>query len=214
MMRWKVSFEFFCNRVSKKALFCLLLSLMAYPSLTEAQMKVFPHLQIFLVPSGTQGGTHFIAFWEEHDRLAAGPFPLRLLELAGLNVLLDLSYSKPNDEQPVSARLKITRPRVSTFGDSDSQVIMDQTADFIAGRGGSKMFPSRPFLVIGHISPSESVLAVGNVLKEIQKRLLACDQQYRQELDVGLNSAKRMSAYEHGIQLIESTFPPCPGRTP
>ena len=82
MMRWKVSFEFFCNRVSKKALFCLLLSLMAYPSLTEAQMKVFPHLQIFLVPSGTQGGTHFIAFWEEHDRLAAGPFPLRLLELA------------------------------------------------------------------------------------------------------------------------------------
>lgn len=187
---------------------------MAYPSISEAQMEAYPHVQIFPVLSGTQSDTHFIAFWEEHDRLAAGPFPLRLLELAGFNVLLDLSYSKPNDEQPVSARLKITRLRASTLRDGDSQVIMDQTADAIAGRGVSKMFPSRTFLVIGHLSPSESVLAVGNVMKEIQKRLLACDKQYRQELEAGLSAAKRTSADDHGTQLIESTFPPCPARTP
>lgn len=190
--------------------FCLVLGLMAYPSINEAQMKPFPHLQIFLVSAEPARKTSFIAFWEAHDRLAAGPFPLGLLELAGVNVLLDLSYSKPNEEQPGSARLRITKPGASTFRDGDTQVIMDQTADLIAGRGASKMFPSRPFLVIGHVSPSEGVLAVGNVMKEIQKRLLACDQQYRQELEAGLIAAKRMSADDHGIQLIESTFPPCP----
>lgn len=44
MMRWKVLFEFFCNRVTKKTFFCLLLSLMAYPSFTWST--------VFGVPAG------------------------------------------------------------------------------------------------------------------------------------------------------------------
>lgn len=105
-MRFTV--ELLCNRVSKKAFFCLVLSLMAYPSFTEAQMKAYPHLQIFLVSSESARATPFIAFWNGTHQLVAGPFPLRLLERAPLDVSLNLSFSKPNEELPSGARLKIT----------------------------------------------------------------------------------------------------------
>jgi hypothetical protein len=203
-----------CSLMKVQAICWLILGFLIYPPTGEAQREVYPHLQIFLIPSEAQGDTPFIAFWEEHDRLAAGPLPVRLLERAGFNVLLNLSYSKPDDEQPSSARLKITRLPASRPEDREGQVVLDETAELIGGRGVSKMFPNRPFLVIGHKVPSEGVLQAGNIMKETQRKLLACDRDYRQALEAALNSVKRMPADDHGFRLIESTFPPCPAQAP
>ena len=196
--------------MKKTAIFCLISGLMSYPSLSEAQREAYPHLQLFLASSETGERTPFIVFWDDADKLGAAPFPVRLLELAGLNVLLDLSYSNPNEELPSSARLKITRPEVSPSQDREGTLVLDQTADLILKRGASKMFPSRHFLVIGHSAPSEEVRRVGSIMRDIQSRVLACDQEYRQALEAGLNALKGTTAYDHVSRIVESTFPPCP----
>jgi len=200
--------------MKKTAIFCLILGLMVHPSISEAQQKVYPHLQIFLASSEMGERTPFIAFWDDADQLGVVPFPVRLLELAGLNVLLDLSYLNPNEELPSSARLKITRREASSSQDREGPVVLNQTADLVAKRGASKMFPNRPFLVIGHRAPSEEVRRVGSIMREIQSRVLACDKEYRQELEAGLNSLKGTTAYDHVSQIIKSTFPPCPVQRP
>jgi hypothetical protein len=202
--------EFLGNRVMKRFILCLLVGLIAHPSITEAQQKVYPHLQVFLVSSGAQADTRFIAFWEDGHKLAAGPFPAQLLELAGLKVALDLSYSKPNVALPRTARLKITRPEAPASQNQGASVVLDQMADLIVDRGVSKMFPDGPFLVIGHNALSEGVLMVGNIMGEIQKKLLACERESRQELGAVLNSLKGTPSYEQVLKTVESTFPPCP----
>lgn len=194
--------------------FCLVLGLMAYPSINEAQMKSFPHLQIFLVPSQSGEKTPFITFWDGAHKLAAGPFPIKLMERVGLKVQLDLSYSKPNEESLTTARLKIEKPDSISLRDRGGIVLMDQPADLIADRGASKMFPDGPFLVIGYKAPSEGVLRVGDTMGEIQRKLLACDKEYRQALETVLNSLKGASSYEHVLKTIESTFLPCPVQRP
>ena len=197
----------------KKIAIFLILALISYPAVSKAQPRVYPHLQIFLVPSQPGERSPFITFWDGSHKLAAGPFPIKLLERVGLNVLLDVSYSKPNDELPSAARLKIARRDTSTQ-DREGMVLLDQRADLIADRGASKMFPDGPFLVIGHKTPSEGVLRVGKILEEIQRSLLACDKQYRMELDAVLASLKGAPSYEHVVKTVESTFPPCPLQRP
>lgn len=199
--------------MKKKAIFSLLLALIALPSTTEAQKKAYPHLQIFLIPSQPGERTPIVTFWDASHKLAAGPFPIKLLERVGLNVLLDLSYSKPNEEPPSAARLKIAR-RDASAQDREGVILIDQPADLIADRGSSKMFPDGPFLVIGYKAPSEGVLRVGDTMGEIQRKLLACDKEYRQALETVLNSLKGASSYEHVLKTIESTFPPCPVQRP
>ena len=197
----------------KKIAIFLILALISYPAVSKAQPRVYPHLQIFLVPSQPGERSPFITFWDGSHKLAAGPFPIKLLERVGLNVLLDVSYSKPNDELPSAARLKIAR-RDTSVQDREGMVLLDQRADLIADRGASKMFPDGPFLVIGHKAPSEGVLRVGKILEEIQRSLLACDKQYRMELDAVLASLKGAPSYEHVVKTVESTFPPCPLQRP
>ncbi|HBA38931.1 MAG TPA: hypothetical protein DCZ05_04075 [Deltaproteobacteria bacterium] len=130
-----------------------------------------------------------------------------------MNVQLDLSYSKPNQELPSAARLKIAR-RDTSVQDREGMVLLDQRADLIADRGASKMFPDGPFLVIGHKAPSEGVLMVGNIMGEIQKKLLACERESRQELGAVLNSLKAAPSYGQVLKTVESTFPPCPVQRP
>jgi len=202
------------NRVKKSAVFCLSMGLMLYASIAGAQEKAYPHLQIFLVSAEPASGIPFITFWDASHKLAAGPFPIKLLEREGLSVLLDLSYSKPNEERPSAARLKIQRRDSASLQGQAGLVLLDQSADFIADRGVSKMFPGRPFLVIGHKARSEGVLQVGTMMGEIQRRLLACDRESRQQLETVLNSLKGMASYEHVSGTIESTFPPCPLQRP
>ena len=197
----------------KKIAIFLILALISYPAVSKAQPRVYPHLQIFLVPSQPGERSPFITFWDGSHKLAAGPFPIKLLERVGLNVLLDVSYSKPNDELPSAARLKIARRDTSTQ-DREGMVLLDQRADLIADRGASKMFPDGPFLVIGHKAPSEGVLRVGNIMEEVKQKLLACDKQYRMELDAVLASLKGAPSYEHVVKTVESTFPPCPLQRP
>ncbi len=193
----------------KKVVFFLVLGLMAYPSITEAQRKMYPHLQIFLLPSQPGEKTSFITFWDGAHKLAAGPFPIKLLERAELKVQLDLSYSKPDEALPSAARLKIQRRDSTSLQNEAGLVLLDQPADLIADRGTSKMFPDGPFLVIGHKAPSEGVLRVGNIMREIQIKLLACDKEDRRELEAVLNSLKGAPAYERVLKTVESTFPPC-----
>jgi len=202
------------NRVKKKVVFCLAMGLMLYPFIVGAQEKAYPHLQIFLLSSGPASTIPFITFWDGSHKLAAGPFPIKLLEREGLSVLLDLSYSKPNEERPSAARLKIQRRDSVSLQDQAGLVLLDQPADFIADRGISKMFPGGPFLVIGHKAHSEGVLQVGIMMGEIQRRLLVCDKESRQQLESVLNSLKGMSFYDHVSRTIESTFPPCSRQRP
>lgn len=198
------------NRVKKRVAFCLAMGLMLYASIAGAQEKAYPHLQIFLVSSQPASRISFITFWDASHKLAAGPFPIKLLEHMGLSVLLDLSYSKPNDELPSAARLKIQRRDSASLQGQAGLVLLDQPADFIADRGVSMMFPGGPFLVIGHEAHSEGVLQVGNILEEIQTRLLACEKEYRKELEAVLDSLKGGPSYQHVLKTVESTFPPCP----
>lgn len=190
------------------------MGLMLYPFKVGAQEKAYPHLQIFLVSAGPASRIAFITFWDGFHKLAAGPFPIKLLEREGLSVLLDLSYSKPNEERPSAARLKIQRRDSVSLQDQAGLVLLDQPADFIADRGISKMFPGGPFLVIGHKAHSEGVLQVGIMMGQIQKRLLACDKDYRRELEIVLKALKGMTSYDHVSRTIESTFPPCPLKRP
>ncbi|MGH7772497.1 MAG: hypothetical protein ACREQA_09715 [Candidatus Binatia bacterium] len=210
-MIWqKISFEFLGDRVKKRAILCLFLGLVVYPSIAEAQPKVYPHLQIFLVPSQPGERFPFITFWDGFHKLAAGPFPVKLLEREGLSVLLDFSYSKPNEEPPSAARLKIERSDNISSQGRGGLVLMDQLADLIADRGVSKMFPDGPFLVIGHKAPSQGILQLGNIMEEIQRKLLACDKEYRKELDAVLNSLREAPSYERVLKTVESIYPPCP----
>ena len=183
---------------------------MAHPSIAEGQGKTYPHLQIFLVPSQPGERFPFITFWDGSHKLTAGPFPIKLLERVGLSVLLDLSYSKPNEETPSAARLKIQRRDSTALQDQGSLVLLDQPADLIANRGVSKMFRDGPFLVVGHKAPSEGVLQMGNILEEIHRKLLACDREYRRELEAVLDSLKGAPSYGQVLKTVESTFPPCP----
>ena len=192
------------------AVFCLAVGLVLYPSIAGAREKIYPHLQIFLVSSESVSRMPFITFWDASHKLAAGPFPIKLLERVGLSVLLDLSYSKPNEERPSAARLKVQRRDSASLQGQAGLVLLDQPADFIADRGVSKMFPGGPFLVIGHSAPSEGVLQVGNVMEEIQRKLLACDKEYRKELDTALDSLKEAPSYKRVMTTVQSTFAPCP----
>jgi hypothetical protein len=187
---------------------------MVQPSITEAQGKAYPHLQIFLVPSEPEEKVSFITFWDGSHKLAAGPFPMKLLERAGLNILLDRSYSKPNEELPSAARLKIHRRDSTSLQNEAGLVLLDQPVDLIADRGVSKMFPDGPFLVIGHKELSEGILQLGNIMGAIQERLLACDKDYRHELEMALNSLRGTPSYDRALKTVESTFPPCPLQTP
>jgi len=196
------------------AVFCLAVGLVLYPSIAGAREKIYPHLQIFLVSSESVSRMPFITFWDASHKLAAGPFPIKLLERVGLSVLLDLSYSKPNEERPSAARLKVQRRDSASLQGQAGLVLLDQPADFIADRGVSKMFPGGPFLVIGHKAHSEGVLQVGTMMGEIQRRLLACDKESRQQLETALRSLKGMSSYDHVSRTIESTFPPWPLQRP
>ncbi|MCZ6623303.1 MAG: hypothetical protein O7B35_03555, partial [Deltaproteobacteria bacterium] len=74
-------------------LYCLVLAVIFYSAPAQARKKAYPHLQIFLTSADQHRGVSFIAFWGADHQLAAGPFPIGLLELAGLDVLLELSYA-------------------------------------------------------------------------------------------------------------------------
>jgi len=178
--------------------------------MSQAQQRVYPHLQIFLVPSPHGGKTSFIAFWDAAHQVQAGPFPLALMERAGLSVSLDLTYLKTSEDAPSTARLKIARRDSASFQGREGLILLDQPADLIADRGVSKMFPDGPFVVIGHKAPSEGVLMVGNVMGEIQKKLLACERESRQELGAVLNSLEGAPSYGQVLKTVESAFPPCP----
>ncbi len=191
-------------------LYCLVLAVILYSAPAHAQKKGYPHLQIFLTSADLNGGASFIAFWGADHQLAAGPFPIRLLELAGLDVLLDLSYAGPKEKVPCKARLRIKRSTASTLQDRKGPEVLDQVADRIVGRRASKMFPDAPFIVIGHRAPSEGVLRVGNIMREIQNKILACDQNYRKALKTTLNSIKGTASYDDALRIMESSFPPCP----
>ncbi len=191
-------------------LYCLVLAVILYSAPTHAQKKGYPHLQIFLTSADLNGGASFIAFWGADHQLATGPFPIRLLELAGLDVLLELSYAGPKEEVPSKARLIVKRRTASTPQGHKDQAELDQVADWIAGRGVSKMFPDAPFIVIGRRAPSEGVLRVGNIMREIQNKILACDQNYRKALKTTLNSIKGTASYDDALQIMASSFPRCP----
>jgi len=192
------------------ALSCIFLALLVYPDRTQAQHKVYPHLQVFLVASEARGRTPFIAFWDAAHRLAAGPFPVRMLEVAGLNVSLDLTYQKPNEDLPSAAGLKVTKGEASSSQEQQGAVDLDQMADRIVNRGVSDIFPDWPFLIIGHNKASEGVLWVGRIMKEIQNEILACHQKYRVALEATLNSMKGTASYGHALRVVESAFPSCP----
>ncbi len=190
-------------------LYCLVLAVILYSAPTHARKKGYPHLQIFLTSADLNGGASFIAFWGADHQLAAGPFPIRLLELAGLDVLLELSYARPKEEVPSKARLIVKRRTVSTPQGHKDQAELDQVANWIAGRGVSKMFPAVPFIVIGSRAPSKGVRRVGNIMREIQSKILACDQNYRKALKTTLNSIKGTASYDDALRIMESSFPPC-----
>ncbi|MFQ5853000.1 MAG: hypothetical protein ACE5JU_20760 [Candidatus Binatia bacterium] len=190
----------------KMFIYFMILGLMVSGSKVQAQRQVFPHLQIFLLSSEPGGGLPFISFWQDGDQLAAGPFPVRLLELAGLDVLLDLSYAGGEKRVPSKARLGVNS--------REGRRVLDKAADWIADRGVSKMFPNAPFIVIGLKAPSEGVRWVGRIMKEIQNKILACDQNYRKELETTLDSMKGTASYDHVLRVIESTFPRCPRKGP
>ena len=191
-------------------LYFLVLAVILYSAPTHAQKKRYPHLQIFLTSADLNGGASFIALWGADHRLAAGPFPIRLLELAGLDVLLELSYAEPNEKVPSKARLIVKRRTASAPQGHKSSAELDQVADRIAGLQASKMFPDAPFIVIGHRAPSEGVLRVGNIMREIQNKILACDQNYRKALKTTLNSIKGTASYDDALRIMESSFPRCP----
>lgn len=190
----------------KKLFGWLILVLIVYPFQTQAQRRVYPHLQIFLLSSERQGETSFIAYWQDMDQLEAGPFPIGLLELAGLDVFLDLSYAGKNEELPSKARLRIKRSADSTLQDRKGPEVLDQAADWIADRRVSKMFPDAPFIVIGHKGPSEGVRSVGRTMKEIQNKIIACDQKYHEALETTLNSMKGTASYDYAARV----YPSCP----
>ncbi len=190
----------------KKLFGWLILVLIVYPFQTQAQRRVYPHLQIFLLSSERQGETSFIAYWQDMDQLEAGPFPIGLLELAGLDVFLDLSYAGQNEELPSKARLRIKRSSDSTLQDRKGPEVLDQAADWIADRRVSKMFPDAPFIVIGHKGPSEGVRSVGRTMKEIQNKIIACDQKYHDALETTLNSMKGTASYDYAARV----YPSCP----
>ncbi len=196
----------------RKILFSwLILVLLVYPFKTQAQQRrIYPHLQIFLTSADPHGGASFIAFWGADRQLASGPFPIRLLELEGLDVFLDLSYTGPKEEVPSKARLRIKRRTASTPQDRKDAEVLDQAADWIADRRVSKMFPDAPFIVIGLKGPSEGIRSVGRTMKEIQKKILACDQMYRKALETTLNSIKGTDSYDDALRIMESSFPRCP----
>jgi hypothetical protein len=188
--------------------------LIAHPVTTAAQREIYPHLQIFLLPSQPGERVSFITFWDGSHELAAGPFPVKLLERAGLTVQLDVSYSKPNEQLPSAAKLKIQRLESVPLQDEAGLALLDQPADLIADHGMSKMFPDGPFLVIGHKAPSEGILRVGNIMEEIHRKLLDCDKEYRQQLEAVLDSLKGAPSYGQVLKTVESAFPPCPLQTP
>jgi len=126
-----------------------------------------------------------------------------------LDVLLELSYAGLKEEVPSKARLIIKRQTALTLQDRKGPEVLDQVADRIAGRRASKMFPDAPFIVIGHRAPSEGVLRVGNIMREIQNKILACDQNYRKALKTTLNSIKGTASYDDALRIMESSFPPC-----
>ncbi len=196
--------------MKKIVICCLILGLMGSPSRSQAQRKVYPHFQIFLVSSEMGGSTPFIAFWDDAHELAAGPFPIRLLELTGLLVSLDLSYLEPNSELPHTARLKITRPEASSSQAQEGPALLDKMAGRIVDRGVSKMFPDWPFLIVGHNEPSEGVLRVGELMRKIQSRILACDQKYVEVIEATQNLIKGAASYDHVLRVVELAFPPCP----
>ncbi len=191
------------NRIG---LYCLVLAVILYSAPTHAQKKGYPHLQIFLTSADLNGGASFVAFWGADHQLAAGPFPIRLLELAGLDVLLDLVYAEPKEEVPSKARLRIKRSTASDPQNRKDSVELDQVADRIAGRRVSKMFPDAPFIVIGLKGPSEGVRSVGRTMKEIQNKIIACDQKYHEALETTLNSMKGTASYDYAARV----YPSCP----
>ncbi len=195
------------NRIG---LYCLVLAVIFYSATAQARKKGYPHLQIFLTSADLNGGASFVAFWGADHQLKTGPFPIRLLELAGLDVLLDLSYAGPKEEVPSKARLIVKRRTASTPQGHKDQAELDQVANWIAGRGVSKMFPAAPFIVIGSRAPSKGILRVGNIMREIQSKILACDQNYRKALKTTLNSIKGTASYDDALRIMESSFPPCP----
>lgn len=197
-------------------LYCLVLAVILYSVPTHAQKKGYPHLQIFLTSTDLNGGASFVAFWGADHQLAAGPFPIGLLELAGLDVLLDLSYAEPKEDVPSKARLIIKRRTASAPQDRKNPGVLDRVADWIAGRGVSKMFPDVPFIVIGHRASSTGVIRVGNVMREIQNKILACDRKYQKAVEATLNSIKGTDSYDDALRIMESSFPPCAkeGRDP
>ncbi len=187
-------------------LYCLVMAAIFYSAPTHAQKKGYPHLQIFLTSADLNGGASFIAFWGADHQLAAGPFPIGLLELAGLDVLLELSYAGPKEKVPSKARLRIKRSTASTLQDRKGPEVLDQAADWIADRRVSKMFPDAPFIVIGHKGPSEGVRSVGRTMKEIQNKIIACDQKYHDALETTLNSMKGTASYDYAARV----YPSCP----
>ena len=187
-------------------LYCLVLAVILYSAPTHAQKKGYPHLQIFLTSADLNGGASFIAFWGADHQLAAGPFPIGLLELAGLDVLLELSYAGPKEKVPSKASLRIKRSTASTLQDRKGPEVLDQAADWIADRRVSKMFPDAPFIVIGHKGPSEGVRSVGRTMKEIQNKIIACDQKYHDALETTLNSMKGTASYDYAARV----YPSCP----
>ena len=190
-------------------LYCLVLAVILYSAPTHAQKKGYPHLQIFLTSADLNGGASFIAFWGADHKLAAGPFPIRLLELAGLDVLLDLVYVEPKKEVPSKARLIIKRRTTSAPQDHKVQAELVQVSDRIAARGVSRMFPDVPFIVIGHRASSTGVIQVGNVMREIQNKILACDKKYQKAVEATLNSIKGTASYDDALRIMESSFPRC-----
>jgi hypothetical protein len=214
MIRWKISLGSFVNCVKERAVLCLGLALMIYPSTVGTQEKIHPHLQIFLVTPRSGENISFIAFWDGAHKLQSGPFPLKLMERAGFEVSLNLTYTKSTDKLPTSGRLKIQRRDNAPLPGPRESILLDQPVDFIADRGVSKMFPDGPFFVIGHKALSEGILQVGNMMGEIQRRLMACDKEYRQELETVLNSLMGTSSYDHVSRTIVSIFPRCPHQRP
>jgi len=190
-------------------LYCLVLAVILYSAPTHAQKKGYPHLQIFLTSADLNGGASFIAFWGADHQLAAGPFPIGLLELAGLDVLLELSYAGPKEKVPSKASLIVKRRTASDPQDRKDPAELDQVADRIAGRGVSSLFPDASFIVIGHHAPSKGVLRVGNVMREIQNKILDCDKKYRELLETTSNSLKGSASYDDALRIMESSFPRC-----
>ncbi len=190
-------------------LYCLVLAVMFYSAPAQARKKGYPHLQIFLTSADLNGGASFIAFWGADHKLAAGPFPIGLLELAGLDVLLDLVYADPKKEVPSKARLIIRRRTASAPQDHKNQAELVQVSDRIAGRGVSRMFPDAPFIVIGHRASSTGVVRVGIVMREIQNKILACDRKYQKAVEATLNSIKGTASYDDALRIMESSFPRC-----